>query len=115
MSTDVGTFLSDLDGGVLENKLSQILSDVAGAVIDHNAAGEVILKLNMKRIASSYQVQVNHMIKYTRPTSKGKVTEDNTTSTPMYVGSGGRLSFFPENQNQMFNKTGEIAAKQETK
>ncbi|WP_330925008.1 hypothetical protein [Candidatus Sororendozoicomonas aggregata] len=108
MSTDVGEFVADLDGGLVEEKLSRILSDVAGAVIDHNAAGEVILKLNLKRLAQSYQVVVNHTIKYTRPTSRGKVTEDESTSTPMYVGEDGKLSFMQENQHALLNKKGQV-------
>ncbi len=108
MSTDVSVFISDLDAGVFENKVRQVLSDVAGAVIAHNAAGQVILKFDLKRIGQSYQIQVQHQVRYTQPTSKGKVVEEDSTSTPMYVGTNGRLTFFPENQDVMFDKLGEI-------
>lgn len=32
------------------------------------------------------------------PTAKGKRSEENTTKTPLYVGRGGKLTLFPENQ-----------------
>ncbi len=33
MSTDFCVFISDLDAGVFENKVRQVLSDVAGGVV----------------------------------------------------------------------------------
>jgi len=106
MSTKVEEFFADLDGGVFEQKLSAILSDVAGAVIDHGKVGQVTIQLNLKQIGSSYQIAIDHTLKYKRPTSKGSISEDNQTTTPMHVGTKGALSFFPENQGEMFNKTG---------
>lgn len=106
MSTDVEDFISSLDGGIVEQKLSQILSEVSAAVIEHDKAGKVSLEFSIKRVPNSYQVQIEHQIKYSRPTAKGKVSEENKTSTPMHVGSKGRLSLFPENQGQMFTKEG---------
>lgn len=49
MTTDVSEFISDLDGGILEQKLSIILSEVAAAVVDLNKSGQVSLNFNMKR------------------------------------------------------------------
>lgn len=108
MSTDVSEMFDDLDGGVFAEKLSKALSDVAAGVIDHDKAGKVTITLDMKRIGSSYQVAVNHKLAYTRPTAKGKVSEENTTQTPMHVGKGGALTLFPEGQGQMFTKKGEV-------
>lgn len=109
MSTNVETFFADLDGGVFEEKLSRVLSDVAGAVIDHGSTGQVIIQLDLKQIGGSSQVTVNHCLKYKRPTSKGSVSEVNTTTTPMYVGGRGALTFFPEDQGQLLGKDGSLA------
>ncbi|MFD1216377.1 hypothetical protein [Microbulbifer celer] len=108
MSTNVSEFLGDLDGGVFEEKLSHILSEVASAVTDHQRKGEVTITLKMAHINNSSQVQIDHTLKYKRPTSRGSVTEDNSTTTPMYVGTKGSLSFFPEKQDQMFDKKGGV-------
>lgn len=109
MTTKVEQFIADLDGGVFEEKLSAILSDVAASVINHGKKGTVSIQLDIKQIGSSHQVQIDHVLKYKRPTSKGSISEDNSTSTPMHVGKRGALSFFPEDQGAMFGKKGEVA------
>jgi len=106
MPTKVDKFIEDLDGGVFEEKLSQILSDVAGAVIDQGKNGKVDISLTLRQIGNSHQVQVDHTLKYKRPTSRGSMSEDNTTSTPMHVGTRGALTFFAENQAQIFDRAG---------
>lgn len=110
MTTNVPEFIEALDGGVFEEKISRILSDVAGAVIDHNDKGQVILQLDLKRIGESDQVQIDHAIKYKRPTSKGHVSEVNTTTTPMYVGARGTLSFLPENKDTKPKHDGNVTS-----
>ncbi|MCU7917100.1 MAG: hypothetical protein KZQ95_01925 [Candidatus Thiodiazotropha sp. (ex Epidulcina cf. delphinae)] len=118
MTTDVSQFISDLDAGIFEEKVSAILSEVAGAVIDISehklgVTGKVSLEFTIGRIGSSYQVQVDHTLKYARPTLHGKKSEENKKSTPMHVGKGGRMTFFPEDQSQLFTKTGDPATKPE--
>lgn len=106
MTTKVDDFIADLDGGVFEEKLSRILSEVAEAVINQGAAGTVDIKLTLKQIGNSHQVTVDHKLAYKRPTTRGSVSEDNSTSTPMHVGVNGRLTFFAENQGQIFDRSG---------
>lgn len=114
MSTDVSTFIADLDGGVFMEKLSRVLSDVASAVIDHGEKGQVTIKLDMSRIATSHQVEIKHRLEFSRPTMRGAQSEHEVTRTPMYVGSKGALTFFPENQGQMFDKRGQVPHKKES-
>lgn len=108
MTTDVRAFIGDLDAGVLESKMSRALSDCAAAAIDHGAPAKLKIELTIARIGSSYQVAVDQTLTYTRPTSTGNVSETTKTSTPMHVGTGGKMSFFPENQSQMFGIKGEV-------
>lgn len=105
--TDVNEFFNDLDGGVFTEKLGTVLSDVAAHVMDYGNGGKVTITLDMKRIGSSFQVGINHKLAYTKPTARGKISEESTTETPMHVGRGGHLSQFPENQSQLFGKKGE--------
>lgn len=107
MSTNVEQFFSDLDGGVFNEKLSMILSEVGAAVVDNGKKGKVVIEFDFAQIATSHQVHVSHTLKYQRPTKRGKKAEDDKTATPMYVGRGGKLTFFPENQGQMFDKKGQ--------
>lgn len=105
--TDVTQFFEDLDGGVFIQKPARALSEVAGGVVDNNDKGSIDIKLNLKRIGQSYQVNIGHTLKYTVPTLRGKISEEDTTETPMHVNTGGRLSIFSENQNQLFTRRGE--------
>lgn len=109
MTTNVEQFLADLDGGVFQEQLSAILSQVGGAVIDNGKSGKVVIELDFKRIATSHQVNITHTLKYQRPTARGVVSEKSKTETPMYVGVRGAMTFYPEKQGQMFDKGGKPA------
>lgn len=109
MSTNVEKFFSELDGGVFVEQLGAILSASAAGVVDHDRTGEVTIKLGLRKIGNGHQVAVNHTLKYSHPTKRGKIGEEQTTSTPMHVGKNGALSFFPENQGTMFDKRGQLA------
>lgn len=106
MSTNVSQFIGELDAGQLERQMSNVLSEVAGSVTDHDRAGKVVITLDIKKIKNSAQVNIDHTIKYSRPTSAGTKTEDFKRSTPMYVGTKGAMSFFPEKQTAMFDIDG---------
>lgn len=106
MSTNVEQFISDLDGGVFQEKLSRALSDVAASVMDFEKAGEVNLKFSIKRIGSS-QVNVSHKLSYKHPTKRGEKSENDITATPMHICKGGEMSFFPKDQGQLFTKQGD--------
>ncbi|WP_444885032.1 hypothetical protein [Microbulbifer sp. PSTR4-B] len=104
MSTNVTQLFADLDGGVFLEKLAHTLSDVAGAVTDHEKKGEVNINLKMSKIQNSDQVQIEHTVKFKKPTMRGSIVQDDATSTPMYVGSKGALSFYPEKQPPLFDQ-----------
>ncbi|MBB3192082.1 hypothetical protein [Halomonas cerina] len=99
-TTDVNALLDDLDAGVFREKLGRALSDAAAGVVQTGKAGKVTVTLDLKQIADSSQVDCSHKLSYTVPTAKGKRSEENTTKTPLYVGRGGKLTLFPENQGK---------------
>lgn len=101
--TNVQNFLGDLDGGNFEAKIGAVLSDVAGATIDHGKTGEVTLTFKLKQIGKQAQVQIDHSIKYKRATANGNKQEEASFITPMHVGTGGSMSFFPEKQGDFFH------------
>ena len=94
--------LEDLDGGVFVQRLDAALRAVALGVTTEGRDGEVIIKMKIKQIGSSSQVNAVHQIKYIQPTAKGRVVEEATTSTPLHVGKGGRMSLFPDTQPSLF-------------
>jgi len=58
MSTNVETFIADLDGGTLQAKLGTILSLVAGAVVDTGKLGKVSISFDIRQIGNSHQVHI---------------------------------------------------------
>ncbi|WP_226647964.1 hypothetical protein [Microbulbifer variabilis] len=104
MSTNVTQLFADLDGGLFIEKLAHTLSEVAGAVSDHEKKGEVNINLKMSTIKNSAQVQIEHTVKFKKPTMRGSIIQDDATSTPMYVGTKGALSLYPEKQPPLFDQ-----------
>lgn len=96
--TDITEFLSELDAGIFQDKLSAELSNMALAVIEHGRDGKLTIDISLKQIGHHHQVNVKHRMTATRPTRRGKKTEEDTTETPMHVGKGGALTIFPEDQ-----------------
>lgn len=106
-ATDVGQFITDLDGGVFDHKLSVAISAVAAATVDNDREGEVSIKLKFKRIPGTSQVHCEHTLKFTRPTLDGKASEEEKRTTPLHVGKFGKLSIAPENQMSFLDRAGQ--------
>lgn len=98
MATDLHTLLPDLDGGVFEQKIASVLSDVAFGVVTHGRQGKVTIEFDLKQIGETQQVNVKHTLKYVKPTKRGKATEEDATQTPLYVAKNGDLALFHHDQ-----------------
>lgn len=108
-ATDVGEFITDLDGGNFDRKLSIALSQVAAAAVDNDKVGEVSIKFTFTKIPGTTQVHCGHHLKFVKPTMDGKAGEEEKRTTPLHVGKFGRLTLAPENQMSfMDKKTGEL-------
>lgn len=107
--TDITTLINDLDAGVFAERLAAAASDTALGVVTTGKKGRITITLDIARIGDSNQVTCTHGIKYKRPTTKGSVVEDATTSTPLHVHAGGALSLFPEQQPGLFGDAGKVA------
>lgn len=100
--TDLNSLFEELDAGVFGQKVATALSDVALGVVSTGKPGEVTITFAMKQIGDSRQLEMSHKLKYSRPTAKGKLSEENTTKTPLYVGSRGALTLIPDTQQGLF-------------
>lgn len=94
--TDVATLLSELAGGTFERQIGAALDDVAMNVVTHGKKGRVTITLDIEQIGASHQVKMTHSLKAMTPKARGKVTEELSTDTALIVGSGGKLSLFPD-------------------
>lgn len=97
--TDVSNFMGDLNAGIFEKQLGAVLSDVASGVVMNSKQGEVTIKLKIKQISDTQQVNISHSIDYKTPTAKGHRTELSEGATPMHVLKGGCISLMPERTN----------------
>lgn len=109
--TDVTEVLEDMEAGNFMNQLAHALSRVADGVVTNGTKGQVVVTLDVKQIANSSSVHVTHALKYVEPTSRGEITEKTQSATPFHVNQGGKLTLYPENQGQLFSKTGEAQDK----
>lgn len=98
--TEFDTLLHDLNGGVFLQQLNAAITDVSSNVVAHGKAGSVSIDLSIKRIGDTMQVNVQHKITASVPKPRGKITEENTTETPLHCDAG-RLTLFPDVQSKM--------------
>ena len=106
--TDATQFLADLEGGVFAAKIGAAITEAAMGTINWDRASQVVITLGLKRMGNSRQVMVDHKLLFVQPRQHGKITEEETTNTPMYVNADGTVTAFAEsvltNQNEMFHK-----------
>lgn len=91
-ATDVPELIAELDGGMFERMLSIALSQTSAAVVDHGKVGEVTIKIKLEKIPGTQQVRMGHDLKFSKPTSTGKSSEETGGATVLFVGRFGRLS-----------------------
>lgn len=103
-TTDIATLFHDLDAGIFAERLSAALRDTALGVVHTGKKGKLTITMDLERIGDSSQVTCKHQIKSVKPTLKGRVLEEATTSTPLHVTTGGVLSLFPESQADLFKR-----------
>ena len=98
--TELNALMDNLDGGGVKMTLEVLLSELAHATMLTGKESEITLKLKMKPIGTNgNMINMTHDMKYSRPTEKGKVTENRESETPFYVAKDGQLSMTPEKED----------------
>lgn len=104
MSTNVTEFIQDLDVGNFKEKFGAVLSEVAIGVMRSEtgaAKGKVTAEFEITML-SSEKVNVKSKLKFVKPTSRGILSEEDTTETPMYISRSGELSIMQK--KSLFDK-----------
>lgn len=99
--TNFAELLGDLNGGVFEQQINRALSDISANVCTHGKDGELTLKFKVSQIGEGSQVNVTHSLKSVVPKPRGRLIEENSVDTPLHVGSGGKLTLYPNTQTKM--------------
>ncbi len=93
--TDVDALFSELGAGLVKEKLSVLLSDVALGTVLHgigNMKGKLSIEFTFTQVGENDQVILSHKISHSTPTKRGKRSEEDLTQTPFFVGKGGQLT-----------------------
>lgn len=91
-ATDIPEIIGDLEAGTFERALSVALSQTSASVLAHAKKGKVSVVFDIEEIPGTSQVRIGHTIKFTRPTSTGRSSEEFEGATVLHVGKNGRLS-----------------------
>jgi len=90
--TDVPELIAELEGGQFELIVSKAISACSAATVDHGKASEVTLKFKIEHIPGTSQVRMQHDVKFSKPTSIGKTSEETSGATVLHVGRFGKTS-----------------------
>lgn len=99
------------------NKIAGALNTAALGVLNNGSKGKVVLTFDIDRMGNSIEekrVMIKHKLQYITPTPRGKVSEEDTTETPMFVNRGGKLTILQEDQGNLFTLGGDPDAKLRT-
>ncbi|MDH0745253.1 hypothetical protein N5D61_02705 [Pseudomonas sp. GD03842] len=102
--TDTAEFFEELNGGAFASQIGHALSEVASGVVDHGKAGKLVITLDFSQIGETHQVKIKHKLDYKVPTKRGTRSENTSLDTPMYVGTGGKITLFQEKHDQLFTR-----------
>ena len=106
---DIWTTLAELAGGTVEAQFRHAAVAVAKALRDIDGArtkGRLSLDLTFERANGTGQLLLSSIVKVTRPTEKGKTSDESHGETLVYVHRNGHMSILPESQTEFdFNNT----------
>lgn len=117
--TTIETLMAELDGGTLGPRIAAALAEAAvgtAACNDKRKRGKVTIEFAITPVGGDQsQVQIDHTVKFTSPTQRGKKQEEIATSSVMYVSQRGTLTTLPNSNKDMFAPeegvaTGNVAA-----
>lgn len=104
--TSIETLMAELDGGTLGPRLAAALAESALGVAACNTKtkkGKVTLEFTITPVGGDQtQVQIDHTVKFSSPTQRGKKQEDISTSSVMYVSNRGAITVLPNTNKDLF-------------
>lgn len=108
---DILRTICELDAGQLEADIRTAAADVAKAVRDlgGKVVGKMSINLVFEPAKGSGQLLIQHKLTYQRPTEGGKLMEEKSGETAVYVNDRGHCSILPERQMGLDFNTQETA------
>jgi hypothetical protein len=103
------SFIDECDTGAFAKKVQACLAEVAQGVARTDKPGELVMRFSIKpkkasnQNGASVKVDVASKLTYTKPTFNGKVSEENTTETPMHINKDNSISLLAKSHDDMFD------------
>lgn len=97
---DIWRTIAELDGGGVEALYRHAAIALAKSMrdLDTRTKGRLTMDLTFEHTKGSGQILVSSKVSCTRPTEKGKTSEEANAETLVYVHSNGHLSVIPDTQ-----------------
>ncbi|MBK1719190.1 hypothetical protein [Thiocystis violacea] len=98
---DIWATIAELDGGSVESQFRHAAVAVAKAmrdIDDSKVKGRLSLDMTFDRSKGSGQILVTTRVSVTRPTEKGKTSDESGAETLVYIYANGHMSVLPETQ-----------------
>lgn len=97
-ATDLNHVLDHANAGILREKIEAMISEAARGVVNHGYGrkkGEVTITFKISNFGDpeNGQVMLEHELKNSIPTKRGKKTEQDITESVFFAGRGGKLTF----------------------
>jgi len=112
--TSIDVLMEELDGGTLGPRIAAALAETALGVAACNTKskkGKVTLEFTIVPVGGDQtQVQIDHTVKFSSPTQRGKKQEDISTSSVMYVSNRGALTVLPNTNKDLFKADDSVTA-----
>ena len=89
-------FLAEVDSGAFERQLTAFLTEVSNVTFKIEPAA------TSAQNGAGIKVKVVSTAKYSRPTPTGKINEETTTETPMWVNKDGSISLLAKSHDDLF-------------
>lgn len=97
--------LDPMNAGITRDRIEAALKDVGIGVANTEKAGKVTVTFEIKpQKGTNGQVNIDAKVAFTKPTDKGKRSEEITDSTPMFISRDG-LSALPDQPGLGFDES----------
>lgn len=96
--------IDSFDAGIFAQKAMESLKLVAMGAVATQKTGSVTITIKVKPVNENGYVEVEHGMKFIKPTKSGKSSEEAATKTPMFADNLGYLTLNRQDQDDLFPK-----------
>ncbi|WP_438863792.1 hypothetical protein [Neptunicella sp.] len=109
-------FLSEVDTGAFHRQLTAFLQEVAGSVSRLDKPGKLMMQFDIKPAKNTAQTGAGSKVtviaksSYMRPTNAGKIAEESTSETPMWINKDNSITLLAKSHQDMFSNDNKVAS-----